>query len=314
MTVEYNKSHSVLSTKEIVETFAKMYKDGRLLDVIVIEDGSHIRIIDKIISPPSLSERLRAVRFAVVKDGYHSYAVLSLPKQLTKEAIDTSQWRVDRTVLDQNLYYSMMIEALSLSDLVTFTHDCNARILSVGLGGGTINGFLHQGFPKINITVVEISRQMVNMARKWFGFVEDDYHRVVVSDGVKFIAEAVKKGNVFDAILLDACTSDPVEAIICPYEAFLNEDVLKSISYMLPKQGIFVVNALSKDMEVDDVYQILTIKFKAFFAYCNRLQSPFTFNQVIYCSHQPRAREPPVNLQQLLNKTLTQFNTVTIRY
>ncbi|CAJ0594912.1 unnamed protein product [Cylicocyclus nassatus] len=296
-------AQSELSDKEFAEVFEETYGGDRILEVLELEDGGHIRIIDR---PVLSSGKLRAVRYADVKGGFHSYAALLTPKRLTRKDIDTSHWRVDKTVLAQNYYYYRMLAALALCDLIKFTHDCNAHILSVGLGGSTIDGFLHQFFPQMNITVVEISRQVVNMAKKWFGFVENDYHRVVVSDGVKFIAEAAKKGNVFDAILLDACSSDQVEGIICPHESFLSEGVLKNIAHMLPKRGFFVVNVLSEDLKVDEVYQILTKKFKEFFAYCNRLQRPFSMNQVVYCSHQPPTRKPPIDLQQLLNKTFTQ--------
>ncbi|VDK50157.1 unnamed protein product, partial [Cylicostephanus goldi] len=138
--------------------------------------------------------------------------------------------------------------ALALNDHIKFTNKCKAQILSIGLGGSTIDGFLHQVSPQMNITVVEISRQVVNMARKWFGLVEDDHHRVVVSDGVTFIAEAVRKGEIFDAILLDACASDQLEGILCPLESFLNGGVLRNIAYVLHKQGLLYLTIFSRDL------------------------------------------------------------------
>lgn len=47
----------------------------------------------------------------------------------------------------------------------------------------------------MNITVVEISPEMVNMARKWFALREDDNYRVEVTDGVRFLAMNAKRGE-----------------------------------------------------------------------------------------------------------------------
>ncbi|VDM77891.1 unnamed protein product, partial [Strongylus vulgaris] len=126
-----------------------------------------------------------------------------------------------------------MIEAIFRSDLIKLSQGSDAKILSIGLGGGTVNGFLHHVFPKMNITVVEVSRQMVNMARKWFGLIEDDHHRVVTADGVAFLAKEAALGAVYDAILLDACLSEQSEGVICPFKTFLNDDVLENIARLL---------------------------------------------------------------------------------
>ena len=47
---------------------------------------------------------------------------------------------------------------------------------------------------QLNITVVEISSRMAYVASKWFGLKLDNYHSLVIADGVSFIEEEVKKG------------------------------------------------------------------------------------------------------------------------
>lgn len=81
------------------------------------------------------------------------------------------------------------------------------RILVVGLGGGTLPGFLRKRYPEATIDAVEIDPEVVHVAKQYLGFREDDRLRAHVADGRKFI-EAVTQP--YDAIFLDAFGSDAV--------------------------------------------------------------------------------------------------------
>ncbi|VDM75129.1 unnamed protein product [Strongylus vulgaris] len=117
---------------------------------------------------------------------------------MTKDTIDTSQWKIDKTYLYESYYILMIgtdeLKAMFHSDLIELSRNSTAKILSIGLGGGTIDSFLHEVFPQMDITVVEISRRILDMAKKWFGLVEDDHHRVEIVDGITFLAEKAKIG------------------------------------------------------------------------------------------------------------------------
>ncbi|CAJ0594914.1 unnamed protein product [Cylicocyclus nassatus] len=297
----------ILPLKNFGELLVKTYGYERQLDVFKLEDGSRVYVVDKVLLPPQNSslENIKIMRLAKVKNGVSSYVALDLPQQLTEKSIDTSQWKLNRMTHQIYGYHYMMIEALFLSDLIEFSDKCKANILSIGLGGGTVNGFLHDLFPHMNITVVEISQEMVKMARKWFGLVENNYQRVVVADGVKFIAEAATEGALYDAVLLDACSSEQMEGIVCPLDTFLNGSVLRDIVALLPKQGLLIVNAHAERMEIDKAYAFLINKFKDFFEYCDRLHnSILTENNVIYCSQQTPARKNPIDIPQLFRRLL----------
>ncbi|EYC02495.1 hypothetical protein Y032_0099g3148 [Ancylostoma ceylanicum] len=139
--------------------------------------------------------RFMAMRFAVIKIGTHSSAKLVLPENLTSDTIDTRQWKIDKTYIRPNFYYHYMIEALFQSNAVKLSRESRANLLSIGLGGGTLDGFLHSVFPKMNITVVEISPKMVDMARKWFGLKEDGNYRVEIADGITYLAKNAKNSE-----------------------------------------------------------------------------------------------------------------------
>ncbi|EYC44408.1 hypothetical protein Y032_0462g1895 [Ancylostoma ceylanicum] len=131
-------------------------------------------------------------------------------------------------------------EAVFLTKAVELSRNSQANVLSIGLGGGTVNGFLHYNFPEMNITVVENSAQMINLAKRWYDLQIDDHQRVVHADGVTFLKEQMEKGVKYDAVLLDACYSRPelAKTFICPVEVFLEKQVIRSIVQVVGKRGI----------------------------------------------------------------------------
>ncbi len=76
------------------------------------------------------------------------------------------------------------------------------RILVVGLGGGTLPMFLRTHYPAATIDVAEIDPDVVDVAKKFFGFVEDERMRAHVGDGRQFIERAPQAD--YDIIFLDA--------------------------------------------------------------------------------------------------------------
>ncbi|EPB80280.1 hypothetical protein ANCCEY_00682 [Ancylostoma ceylanicum] len=140
---------------------------------------------------------LIAVLRAITTDFFHEHSdiLLALPAELSETNVDTSKWSIQKGDLHAESCYQVLAEIVFYSDAVDLSQNCNAKVLLIGLGGGMVNGFLHFFFPKIDITVVEISAQMVYIAKKWFGMQFDDRHRIVIKDGVKFVKEQAEKGN-----------------------------------------------------------------------------------------------------------------------
>ncbi|TKR82125.1 hypothetical protein L596_015898 [Steinernema carpocapsae] len=81
------------------------------------------------------------------------------------------------------------------------------KVLSIGLGGGSLDMFLRITRPELDITVVELDPTILEMATRWFGVVEDEKRRTIVADGNDFLEKAALKGDTFDVIALDACNS-----------------------------------------------------------------------------------------------------------
>ncbi|MEZ4452667.1 MAG: fused MFS/spermidine synthase [Nannocystaceae bacterium] len=76
-----------------------------------------------------------------------------------------------------------------------------ARILIVGLGGGTLIRFFHRFLPASQVDTVEIDPEVVRLAARWFGVVERPGVHLITEDGVHFLAG---EGERYDLIVLDA--------------------------------------------------------------------------------------------------------------
>ena len=75
------------------------------------------------------------------------------------------------------------------------------RILEIGLGGGRTISYLNASLPDAAILAVEIDKDVVDLAKKYFGFKESGRMRAVVSDGRSFL---MRDNDRWDMILIDA--------------------------------------------------------------------------------------------------------------
>lgn len=108
------------------------------------------------------------------------------------------------------------------------------RILVVGLGGGTLPGFLRKHYPDAAIDVAEIDPDVVDAAKRFFGFREDERMRVHVGDGRRFIENIGQP--VYDVIFLDAFGADSVPPQLT------TQEFLQAVRRALAPSGVAVGN------------------------------------------------------------------------
>ena len=75
------------------------------------------------------------------------------------------------------------------------------RIMEIGLGGGRTVSYLSASLPDTGILAVELDKDVVALARKYFKFKETARLRTVVSDGRSFL---IRDTDKWDVILIDA--------------------------------------------------------------------------------------------------------------
>jgi len=92
------------------------------------------------------------------------------------------------------------------------------RVLIVGLGGGSLPSLLRKHYPRMRIDVVDIDPDVAEVAKKFFGFREDDAMHVHVEDGRRFIEKCKQP---YDIIFLDAYGPENI-----PYDLATKEFLL----------------------------------------------------------------------------------------
>jgi len=163
----------------------------------------------------------------------------------------------------------------------------SSRILSIGLGGSTINNFLHDNWPTLDITVIEMDPVIHELARAWFGLKEDERHRVVIEDGVQFLQKTAGNDQRYDYIVLDACDNAKSIEITCPSGVFMDPTSINNMQKLLQPNGVLMVNVLplkNHDANWEEVGRI----YGKVFANCFYQQA--AANKVLICPMQKMAQ------------------------
>jgi len=135
-------------------------------------------------------------------------------------------------------YTKMMLGALYLQPKPD-------KILIIGLGGGTLPSTLSRILPKAKIDTVEIDPAVVHVARKYFNFRITPTVNVSEEDGRVFVKRAIKKGNRYDLIILDAFDHDYIP------EHLLTQEFLGEVKQVMTPGGVLAANTWSSSRLYD---------------------------------------------------------------
>uniref|UniRef100_A0A0K0D380 PABS domain-containing protein n=1 Tax=Angiostrongylus cantonensis TaxID=6313 RepID=A0A0K0D380_ANGCA len=128
---------------------------------------------------------------------------------------------------------------------VEIRRDADAKVLSLGLGAGYINSYLHYNFPNMDITTVELDPAILRIAKKWYALDEDYRHRVIIDDGLNYVKCAAESGIQYEVVHLDICTTDPDAKSLCPIDIFFTEEAVRVLSKLISERGVVIVNVVS---------------------------------------------------------------------
>lgn len=102
--------------------------------------------------------------------------------------------------------------------------------------------FLQRHAPALNITTVDIDDAIVDVAKRCFGLRESDTLRVVVSDGVAFVAQQRQSGVLYDVVVIDVDSKDVSVGMSCPPAVFVSDDYLAELRAVLRPFGVLLIN------------------------------------------------------------------------
>ncbi len=119
-----------------------------------------------------------------------------------------------------------------------------ARVILIGLGGGSLAKFIYHRLPWSVVEAVEISPQVVAIARHYFHLPpEDGRFRVVIGDGAAHLA---REGDLADVIAVDGYDGESLVA------ALSDESFYEACRRRLAPDGMLVVNLWGGDRRFNE--------------------------------------------------------------
>lgn len=153
------------------------------------------------------------------------------------------------------------------------------NILILGCGGGTQPKLLNgpfKGRSDRKITVIEIDKKIVEVARKHFGLDNNQNLKVIIGDAFKVVGDFSKSKKRFDLIIVDLFVGEKVP------EKIISAAFLKSLSNITSKEGLIIFNYSPKEKNVH-LLNHFEEALREFF-YIREELLPIKLNQIIICS------------------------------
>lgn len=151
------------------------------------------------------------------------------------------------------------------------------NILIAGLGGGTLPLALNDLFPNAVIDIVEVDQAVVNVAKDYFFFEENENMTVAVNDARVFIKRAGILGKKYDYIILDAFGGDYIP------EHLLTREFLEEVKQLMTEDCVLVANTFSTSRFYDHESVTYQRVFNEFFNF----KLPGSGNRIIITQLDP---------------------------
>lgn len=171
--------------------------------------------------------------------------------------------------------------SLMIAGVLSIKKSSKLKNLIIGLGGGGLLNYMHRYFKEESMTVIEIDPAIVQVAREYFGLIDDKTRlEIVVDDGLKFLKNKSSSEEQFQSILFDVDSKDKSLGISCPPKEFLENEVLTAVKALLPQHGVFILNFVCRDETIrDQTKETLKCFFPAVFSF--KLEEEV--NEIYYC-------------------------------
>jgi spermidine synthase len=133
------------------------------------------------------------------------------------------------------------------------------KVLTIGLGGGTLTTALSRILPESEINVVELDPAIVRVAKEYFNFRPTSKVRVTVEDGRVFVKRAIERGEKYDLIILDA-----FDDVYIPTH-LLTRQFLEEVKKILTDDGVLAANTYCSSRRYDSESTTYEYVFGSFF-------------------------------------------------
>ncbi|XP_049277949.1 eEF1A lysine and N-terminal methyltransferase homolog [Anopheles funestus] len=249
---------------------------------------------------------LRRLVFLANQSVVQSEAALKMSRVRGSRA---AQKVIDPGYLACQHHLFMTVGVQLASTLTSPSSSNNCPVAVVGLGGGGLCTFIRECLKKTTITAVEIDPEIEQIAVKYFGLTLDQRLRVVIADGIQFLADEAAQGAHYSALLFDVDSKDPSVGMSCPPAAFLERTVLSNVHKLIGETGLFVLNLVCRNDSLRDT----TIEsLKRTFHYVLSYQLEEDVNEIFYCTNNERLKDVS-NWQELLRTAADDVNKLACK-
>ncbi|KJH42888.1 hypothetical protein DICVIV_11125 [Dictyocaulus viviparus] len=233
------------------------------------------------------------------------------PNPINWSNFNSKLWKLHKQTVRLS-YARMMIAGSFFSGALSYESREIQNILIIGLGGGVINNFFStMDNLKLNITVVDNDSVMKTIAEKWYEFQSTSMQRIIVDDGSRYVREALKRGEMYDVLLIDVSYNE-VRPLMAPVEEFLKNDEIMEFYKILTKNGAVIVNVLTLEKDILEADRV-HFAFSRHFPSCYFMQFA-KYNKMLFCSKKEKNswldnRDELYNRFLMIDKVL-QFNLI----
>ncbi|KFB38679.1 AGAP008472-PA-like protein [Anopheles sinensis] len=179
-----------------------------------------------------------------------------------------------------------------------------ASVAVIGLGGGGLCTFIRECLKASTITAVEIDPEIERIAVKYFGLTLDNRLRVVIEDGIRFLAEEANRGAHYSAVLFDVDSKDPTVGMSCPPAIFVERNVLAHVRKLVGDEGLFVLNLVCRN---DALRETTVRSLRESFKYVLSYKLEEDVNEVFYCTDNEGLKDA-TNWQKELREAANDVN------
>jgi spermidine synthase len=172
-----------------------------------------------------------AVKILYEKDSLYHRIIVTEDDGLRTLRFD----RLRQSAMDVNDPNRMVFHYTQYLHLAMAFHDSPQRALFIGLGGGSAPRRFHRDYQNLQIDVAELDPEVVNVAKRYFMFEENNRLRVEAVDGRIFLQ---KTPHRYDMIILDAYYADAI-----PFH-LVTREFLQELKAKLTPTGIVVSNVI----------------------------------------------------------------------
>uniref|UniRef100_A0A1B6DKG3 PABS domain-containing protein n=1 Tax=Clastoptera arizonana TaxID=38151 RepID=A0A1B6DKG3_9HEMI len=215
------------------------------------------------------------------KDLFRRLIFTATPNSIQSECklVKVKIQRKVRNIVDYSYLASEHHTYMALAAAMVSKIENAFKVLIIGLGGGALTMFLHIFFKQANITSLEIDSEILQIAKKYFGFKENKQLNVIISDGIDYLHTAAARGEQYHAIFFDVDSKDLSLGVSCPPLNFLQPSLLEDVSKCLHSAGVFVLNLACQDKEI----RFETVgKTKKIFQHITSFKTEYDLNELFF--------------------------------